>query len=395
MISSVAPVQSPEPIVHERLLAAIRELELNLRSRAAEIEVARVIPPDVFDALRAIGLFRMLTPQSHGGLELDFPAVLDVFQALAKIDASIGWIVALGVGSALFPPLLPSHVFEQVYEEGPDLFIAGSLQPVGTAEAVAGGWRVNGRWPFASGCQYAGWLYGACIMTKHGKPIPGPAGEKGPPLTRAFLLPAEHWEIEDTWYSAGLKGTGSHHISLTDTLVPDPHFFDVMNGQPCLPGPLYQAVRQLLPLIHGAISVGIAEGALNDIVELANTGRKQIGAAVPMRESEIFQSELGRVAADVRAAQAFQRVQTESQWRRAIAGTLKDEALFTQAAQASVWVTATCTRSIDACFTLGGSVVVYEASPLQRRLRDIHVAAQHTLGQKKHFLTAGKLLLAS
>ncbi len=111
---------------------------------------------------------------------------------------------------------------------------------------------------------------------------------------RGVFLPARDWQIEDTWYVAGLKGTGSHHIALKDTVVSEANFFDLANGVPCLPGPLYQAVPQLLPLMHGAISVGIAESALDELVELANTGRQQLQAPVPMRDSETFQGERTR-----------------------------------------------------------------------------------------------------
>ena len=61
-------------------------------------------------------------------------------------------------------------------------------------------------------------MLGLCVMTEGGKPLPGPAGEGGPPLIRGFFLPACDWQIEDTWYVTGLKGTGSHHIALRDTV---------------------------------------------------------------------------------------------------------------------------------------------------------------------------------
>ena len=75
----------------------------------------------------------------------------------------------------IFTPSLPRETYEQVYRNGPDVAFAGSTQPVGTAEATAGGWRVSGRWPFASGCQHADWMAGFCVMTEGGKPLPGEA----------------------------------------------------------------------------------------------------------------------------------------------------------------------------------------------------------------------------
>ena len=377
----------------KHLLAQIQELVPAIRSRAAEIEAGRRVPPDLVEALKSIGVFRIFVPQSHGGLELDLPAALKIFRALSRIDGSVGWIAMIGGGCDIFAPLLPRETYEQVYQNGPDVIIAGSAQPAGTAEAVADGWRVNGRWPFASGCQHAEWMFGLCVMTECGKPLPGPAGQGGPPLLRGVFLPAREWQIEDTWYVAGLKGTGSHHIALKDTVVSAANFFDPANGVPCLPGPLYQAVLQFLPLMHGASSVGIAEGTLDELAELADTGRKQLQTSVPMRDSETFRAELGRIEAELRAARAFIEFQAASHWRHALAGTLKDEALLTQGIQTAIWLTTTCVRAVDACFALAGSSAVYESSPLQRRLRDLHVAAQHGAAQQRHYVKAGKLLL--
>jgi alkylation response protein AidB-like acyl-CoA dehydrogenase len=374
----------------ERLLADIRELTPYISARAAEIEAGRRIPPDLVDTLRSIGVFRLFVPQSHGGFELDLPTALEIIAALARIEGSVGWTVGIGSGCDVFATLLPRETYEQVYEYGPDVIIAGSAQPAGTAEAVDGGWRVNGRWPFASGCQHADWMFGLCVMTEGAKPL---ADEAGAPLIRGFFLPARDWQIEDTWHVAGLKGTGSHHIALKDTVVPAANFFDLASGVPSSPGPLYQAVSQLLPLMHGAICVGIAEGALDDIIALANTSRQQLRAAVPMRQSETFQGELGRVAADISAARSFLQIRAASHWRHALAGTLRDEALLTQGMQTATWLATTCVRGAAACFALGGGSALYETSPLQRRLRDLHAAAQHAVAHQRHYVSAGKLLL--
>ncbi len=379
--------------IAKRLLTEIQGLAPVIRSRAAEIEASRRVPPDLVEALRSLGVFRVFVPQSHGGLELDLPAALEILGALSRIDGSVGWTAVIAAGCDIFAPWLPRETYDQVYQNGPDVIIAGSAQPVGTAEAASGGWRINGRWPFASGCQHADWMFGLCVMIEDGKPLPGPAGESGPPLIRGVFLPARDWQIEDTWYVAGLKGTGSHHIALRDAIAPAANFFDLANGRPCLPGPLYQAVLQFLPLMHGASSLGMAEGALDELAELAKTGRKQLQAALPMKDSETFQAELGRIEAELRAGRALLELQAASHWRHALAGPLKDEALLTQATQTAIWLATTCVRAADACFALAGSSALYESSPLQRRLRDLHVAAQHGAAQQRHYVKAGKLLL--
>jgi alkylation response protein AidB-like acyl-CoA dehydrogenase len=377
----------------DRLLADVRALAPEITRRAGEIEAARRVPLDLVQKLRSIGIFRALVPRSHGGLELDMPAAIRIMEAVCEIDGSVGWASVIGMGCAILAPRLPREVYEQIYRKGPDTIIAASTQPAGTAEAVEGGWRVSGRWPFASGCQHADWMFGLCMMTKDGKTLPEPTG--GAPMIRGVMLPASDWQIEDTWYVAGLEGSGSHHITLKDKVVPEAHFFDLAGGPACMPGPLYEASRHFIPLMHFAAALGVAEGALDELVELANTGRQQQRTTVPMRDSELFQQALGRIEAELKAARAYAEAQTESHWRHALAGTLRVDALFTQAGQAATWVTAACVGIVDECFRLGGSTALYETSPLQRRLRDIHAMAQHAMVHQRNHGSAGKVLLDS
>jgi indole-3-acetate monooxygenase len=375
-----------------RMFAEISKLTPEIISRQAEIEAGRRIPPDLVETLKAIGVFRLFVPRSHGGLEWDIPTGLEVVRALSRIDGSVGWTAMIGSGNALVPALLPRDVYEQIYRRGPNAILAGSVVPGGTAEATPDGWRVKGRWPFASGCQHADWMFGFCVMTD-GKSRPGSAAQAGPPLIRACIRPARDWQIEDTWHVAGLKGTGSHHISLSETVVPADYFFDLMGGESALPGPLYQAAKQFLPLFHSAFAVGVAEGALDALVAVALAGRKQLFAASPLRDLETFQEAIGRVAADLDAVRACSQARIATHWRHALAGTLKDEVCFTQATQTAIWVTSACVRIVDACFRLGGGSALYENSPLQRQLRDMHAAAQHAFVQERHYVGGGKLLL--
>jgi alkylation response protein AidB-like acyl-CoA dehydrogenase len=375
-----------------RLLADIRRMAPMIAKRAAEIEAARRIPLDLVATLKSIGVFRMLAPKSHGGLELELSGALKILAALAKIDGSLGWAAMVGSGSSLLASSLPRETYDQIYRDGPDVIFAGSRQPAGTGEAVDGGLRVNGRWPFASGCQHADWIFAACVMTKDGQPLPGRID--GVPMIRFVFLPATYCQIEDTWHAAGLKGTGSHHVVLRDTLVPVANSSDPSSDISCLPGPLYNAPLPFIPLFHAAIALGIAEGALEDLAELAGTGRRQTRAVRAMRDSEVFQYELGCAQALFRAARSYLETQTASHWSHARAGILRDGALMAEGTQAGVWITNACLRVAEMCFALGGGSAVYEDSMLQRRLRDLHVAAQHASVQQRHYVDAGKLFIS-
>jgi hypothetical protein len=114
-----------------------------------------------------------------------------------------------------------------------------------------------------------------------------------------------------------------------------------------------------------------------------NSSRSPIpgcNSSAPLRRCGIwkrFQYELGRIEADLRAVRAFADAQIDCHWRHALAGTLKGDALPAQATQTATWITQACVRIVDECFRLGGGSALYESSPLQRRMRDIHAAAQH------------------
>src|SRR5262245_606499 len=157
-----------------RLLADVRDFAPRVRERAAEIEQARRLPLDLVGELRALGVFRMLVPRSHGGLEIDFPSSVDVLSELAAADGATAWTVMIGCETPQLFSLLPRAMFDTIYGGGPDVICAGAFAPHGTAESEGDAYRVSGRWGFASGCQHSDWLFGNCVLMRQGAPLPGP-----------------------------------------------------------------------------------------------------------------------------------------------------------------------------------------------------------------------------
>jgi alkylation response protein AidB-like acyl-CoA dehydrogenase len=190
-------------VLTEDVIGAVRDLGPALAQRAAEIESVCRLPADVVDSLRAAAVFRMCTPRNHAGLEMDLPRIVDVICELSRIDGSIGWSVMIGCVSPQFFCRLPRTTFDTIYSESPDIILAGSTAPTGSAEPVDGGYRVSGRWPFASGCHHADWMFGACSVRAPDAPT------DAPPQIHAAFLPAKTLVDRRTWHVAGLKGTGS------------------------------------------------------------------------------------------------------------------------------------------------------------------------------------------
>ncbi|MGH9186709.1 MAG: acyl-CoA dehydrogenase family protein, partial [Acidimicrobiales bacterium] len=189
------------------VLDAVCDLAPGIREQADEIEAARRIPPQLVAQLATAGVFRMLVPRSHGGAQLDLVASMDVLELLAGADGSVGWTVWIGAASPLILRPVSPHVFDAIDADGPDVITGGSFTPLGVAEAVDGGYRVTGQWPFASGCQHCHWFFVHCAVDDG----------SDPPL-RIMTVPATEIEIKDTGSVSGLCGTGSHDSIANDVV---------------------------------------------------------------------------------------------------------------------------------------------------------------------------------
>ena len=390
--SATSHVQSPDGVTLDQMLLRIAALAPMVARLAPDIEQDRRLPAELVSAFKSARIYSMLVPRRYGGLELDAPSSFRAVAALARLDGSVGWNAMIGQIASLMPFLASPALCEEIFRDGKDHVFAGSGQPVGRAERVPGGWKVTGSWPFASGCQYAEWIGPTCVTMENGSPIEAADGPG--PMTRTFLIPAERWEIRDTWHAFGLRGTGSHHVVLTDAFVPDENFFEFPFGASFAPDPIFRMFPELVALSHGSVAVGIAEGAIMDLVELAGAGVKQLFMTTPLVETERFKEGLARLDADLMAARALLESQITRVWHDRERPAAKNPARGAEQRQAAVWITSACLRVAEGCFELAGSRAVYESSSLQRRVRDLRVAAQHVAVHPRHYVTAGAAILA-
>ncbi|HEV7653085.1 MAG TPA: acyl-CoA dehydrogenase family protein [Actinophytocola sp.] len=362
------------------LLDAVRELAPTITKRAAEIEAARRLPPDLVESLTDAGCFRMLLPRSHGGMGLELPAAMRVLEALSRVEGSVGWTVMIGAGSWCDLAGLPRASFDAIYAGGP-VITGGAISPSGTATAVDGGYRIRGRWAFASGCQHSAWLAANCVEDVDDEP-----------RLRLAVLSAAEVEIEDTWRAAGLCGTGSHHFAVHDVVIPAERTYALLEGEPCVDEAVVRIpVPALIALIIGSVAVGIAQGALDDIHATAVT-RTPLFAAGSLAGNPLFQHQLATADTRLRAARALLNEEAASTWATAAAReelTLEERARIRAA---GVWVTSTAATVVDFCYRAGGGGAVYLDNPLQRRLRDINTVTQHFLVRPDTLTTAGAIL---
>ncbi|MGH7779626.1 MAG: acyl-CoA dehydrogenase family protein [Candidatus Binataceae bacterium] len=372
------------------VLDAVRELAPSITARSAEIESGRRVPGDLLAQLIAAGCFRMLTPMSHGGLELDLPASMEIIETLAAADGAVGWTVMIGSESPMLLALLPRRRFDEIYSEGPDVIVGGGFAPRGQAELTRDQYTVNGRWAFCSGCQHSRWLLGNCVVTENGQPRPGLM--PGSNEIRAMLFRADQATIIDTWNVNGLRGTGSHDIEVKDLRVPAFESLDIFFGQPCIPGALYKAPVVSFALHIGAVGLGIARHALADIVTLVQTNKKRLYTGSAIADSPVFHFKLAEAETSLRAAYALLMEEACAVSRTSATGYAPLPPEMARVVGSVTWAAKTAAAVVDFCYTAGGGTAPYLSSPLQRHLRDIHTLTQHAAVNESMLTRAGAFL---
>ncbi len=363
------------------VLDAVRELAPAIEARVDEIESARRLPLDLVERLTAAGCFRMVLPESHGGAGADVMSAMRVFEELSRVDASVGWTVVIGCCGWIDLAELPRSSFDAVFPRGKDVIVGGVFNPTGFAIPVDGGYKINGRWSFASGCQHCDWLYGNCIDTSSGEPQ----------LRIAVFDPAEV-TIEDTWSVSGLRGTGSHHFVANDVVVPDERTFLAFVGPACVDEPVVRIpVPATFALAIASVAVGIARGALGDIIALA-TDKVSLLASSALAANPLFQHQLGEADVRLRAARSLLYAEAEEAWATAeVSGDFTPQHRA-RLRSAAVFATTTASDVVDTAYRAGGGSSLYNDSPLQRRLRDIHAVTQHFLVKEDTLTTVGAIL---
>lgn len=244
--------------------AATLAAAVTLQAASNQIEQERCLPPGLVRELKQAGVFRMRMPRSWGGTELDPLSQLRVLEELSYADASVGWCATIGCDTGYFSAYLDQAAAREMFDV--DMITGGNLaRTAGQAQRVAGGYRVTGRWPFASGCRHADWMIASCLVYDGDVQI---IGGDGTPLTRVCFLTPGQCQIIDTWDTIGLRGTGSHDFSVTEVFVPDTHCFNYQSLKPVRPEPLY-SFPGFIGGKFGAVPLGVARAALDATVELA------------------------------------------------------------------------------------------------------------------------------
>jgi indole-3-acetate monooxygenase len=375
-----------------RTLDAVRELAPKIRAASDEIENGRRLPLHIVEQMQRAGVFRMAMPRAWGGPELNVLSQLRVIEALSIADASAGWCAMIGMDAGYLTAYIDQAVAREMYADI-DSVTAVTFAPPGIAIKKGDGFIVNGRWPFASGCQHATWFIGHFVIFDGDSPRLQPDGL---PETRFGFLPAEECEIIDTWTTNGLRGSGSHDWMVKDRFIPEERTFNLAAPTHYRKGPLY-ALPNLLLYKAAAVVLGIARGAIDDFIALASnkplTFKSPAAGKAMLRDETYAQYTVAQAEAMVSSARGFVFEAVGDMWNELLTGGLPSLKQRARARLAMVHASTACTQAVELLYKANGGSSVYAGNPFDRRLRDIQAVNQHAVVSLKTWEVTGRVLL--
>ena len=360
------------------LTEAVRPHLDAIRSRSRATEQAREPLQDNIDLVRSLGIVRALVPRTYGGLENNVYDWLQALRLLATADMSVGWFAGLvsahAFGVTKFNEQLQKEVWEGV---GPDALVssATALAEGGIATPVDGGFQLTGRWRFSSGIPAADWVMALIKVAD---------AASGRLEDYWAFVPKSDFTVIDTWNVAGMCGTGSHDVLVSEAFIPrhriseQPGVFFEPTGGSQHENPLFALPFSVIyPIVFAPIALGGAEAAIAIHTEQLKKKKAAI-TGIPLVESPLAQVRLAEATMRIRAVAAIQ----EDRWRgvaehvRTATPLGSEEAMWWRVTDA--YVGREAMRVTEHIVDGAGASIYHESNPLQRFWRDMHSASGHT-----------------
>jgi resorcinol 4-hydroxylase (FADH2) len=371
---------APDRDTLEQLQAAVRQLGTDFKARAIFTEQNCTVPQGSVAALRDTGFFKVVQPKAFGGYERDFDVLVDLTIEIAKSCASTSWVCGLLAAHQWLIASFPAEAQDDVWSGNPDTVACGSYAPITGADSARGGYRLTGRWSFASGCDNSEWAICAALLPANPQEAPKPA---------FLLVPATDYTIEDTWQVIGLAGTGSKTLLLDNVFVPEHRvltFRQSTSGE--TPGARLYAGNPTfsipmlcnIPSCLAAVAVGAAYGALEDY--LSTTSRRitrgaVVGANNRMAEFATVQLRVADAAASADAAREIllRDLRTCAEVARAGHEITIEDRITSRLGQA--FAVSLAIRATEALNTSTGGAGLDLSNPVQRAWRDANAVGRH------------------
>ncbi len=389
MLKRVSQDQADQAADCIRRARAVAPLVAQATSR---VEQERRIPDDLLSALHDARLFRLLLPRACGGEEVEPAVFVEVVEEIAKADASTAWCIGQGSGCSMAAAYLDPVAAHAIFGDPTAVMASGPSTAEAKAIAVEAGYRVTGKWLFASGSRHSVWLAGHCTVCEaDGTPRQGPDGKR---VERTMIFPKASAVVTDVWQVMGLRGTGSDNYAVTDLFVPEAYSFTRESADDRRErGPLYRFTSlNIFGFAFAGVALGIARAMLEDFKRLAQA-KKPHASTKLLRDNAAIQSQVAVAEARLRSSRAFLFETMRDLWQTATtvgSFTLDQRALMRMS---STYAIQQAREIVEFAYHAAGATAIFESQPFERRLRDMHAVTQQVQGHAANFEPIGQVLL--
>ena len=347
-----------------------------LEQNAPRTEAQRRIPEEIISALEEAELFELMVPKRFGGQAVSMETVLRVSAELAKGCPSTSWVQTLMNVSSWFATRSTRRLQDDIFCKTVKPRLCGGLMPSCELRPADGGALITGRWDFTSGCLHSNWCICGIPLLKDGLKT----DESG----WAFI-PMSDLTIEDTWFAAGMKGSGSHTVVAENIFVPahrmmslrgehvDPDWATQYQPEPCDHWPLMSV---LVLVLIGPV-LGAAEGALEAVT--AGAHQRGIKYTIYHRRSEsaVVQHDIAHAAMMIDTAR-FHIFRAAADIDRAGAGIQPDYIIRARLRADCGYASRAACDAVNLLVSIAGGSSFKESNPVQRYWRDVNVAGRHS-----------------
>ncbi|EPG36999.1 hypothetical protein F907_02264 [Acinetobacter colistiniresistens] len=340
--------------------------EIRERACTGEFDNQAYVSQDMIEKLKQVGVYRALVPKRFGGNEWSPKQFCELIEQLSKADGSVGWVASFGMSPAYLGSL-PEATLAQLYKDSPDIVFAGGIFPPQPAEITDDGVVVSGRWKFSSGCMGAD-IVGVGISPQKDNEAQG--------LPRMAVMPANKAQIDMTWDTVGLKGTGSHDLVVKEVLVAKEWTF--VRGEPSkLPEPFFKYPSlSLATQVLTVVGIGVAAAAIEEFQKLA-PGKSSITGGAEIANRPVTQYEFAQAEAEFKAARVWFYDTMQIVWNEVLAGRTPTAEQISDMRLSCTHVARVCARVTRKIQMLAGMTAIYTQNPFSRFVNDTNVVTQH------------------
>jgi indole-3-acetate monooxygenase len=371
----------------DRIRQRITAMRPIIEAHRGEGEGLHHLPDAIARAFAEANVYRLLLPSEFGGENVDLVAYYDLVEEVASYDGSVGWNFSIGSSTPIIFGDLPSHRLHEIFGSR-DSCVAASASPPGRAIAAGSGYRVTGRFAWASGIHQARWAAANCLVFDGGQMRKSATGV---PVMLGFLLPKEECMVLDTWHVIGMRGTGSTEFEVNDAFVPGDLAFRFFGTESRYPYPIFHLPPTYFGYNHVAVMNGIGRAALDALKTLGRDKTNAMSGA-SLRDDSQAQYAVAKAEAMLEANRVAVKDAFGELWGSVRANVKVPMACRARLRRAVAHAAENAIAAVQLCYNAAGGSAIHESAPFERALRDVNAASAHLATRRPMMEDAGRVV---